>query len=271
MNESARISRPEEAGGGRLAILGTRVSITEEPGGAVHRILDWARRQKSRYVCFANVHMVMDGHDDPAFQAVVNGADLVLPDGMPLVWCLRRRGYPDARRVSGPDTMEALCREAARAGIPIGLYGGRQDVLEALKSELERTCPGLSIPYSFSPPFRSLEATEEARILEEIGRSGARLLFVGLGCPKQEKWMAESVGRVPAVMLGVGAAFDFISGTLPRAPRWMRESGLEWLHRFLAEPRRLLGRYLRHNPRFMLLAAREIRDDRHRTLRGPGA
>lgn len=246
----------------RLPIVGLAVSVVPGADQAVEQILGWAKDGSSRFVCFANVHMAMDGHDDRAFQAMVNRADLVLPDGMPLVWCLRKRGHEAATRISGPDTMETLCERAARLGIPVGLYGGRDDVREALEAELRRRHPDIDIPYSYSPPFRPLGEEEEAGIARSIEDSGARLLFVGLGCPKQEKWMARLAGRVPAVMLGVGAAFDFIAGSQARAPRWMRDNGLEWLHRLGSEPRRLLGRYLRHNPRFVWLAAREIRRDR---------
>jgi N-acetylglucosaminyldiphosphoundecaprenol N-acetyl-beta-D-mannosaminyltransferase len=197
--------------------------------------------------------MVMEAHDDPKFRDLVNGADLVVPDGMPLVWALRRQGLPWVDRIYGPDLMLEACFLASRRGILVGLYGSTPEVLRRLATNLQERYPGLIIAYAFSPPFRALTPEEDAEILEDLRRSGIGLLFVGLGCPRQETWMAQRRGQVPAVMLGVGAAFDFHAGTLPQAPGWMQRAGLEWLFRFKQEPRRLWKRYLKHNTRFLAL------------------
>lgn len=225
---------------------------------ASSRILSWAREARGRYVCAANVHTVMVAHDDPAFREVVNGADLVVPDGMPLVWMLRWQGRQGQSRVYGPDLMLQLCAMAAEQSIPVGFYGGTVEALRRLVERLQQRFPPLRVVYAYSPPFRALTPTEEEAIREEIGRSGARLLFVGLGCPKQERWMARQRPYLPVVMVGVGAAFDFLAGLKPQAPRWMQRLGLEWLFRLASEPRRLARRYLYHNPRFVVLALRQL-------------
>ena len=234
-------------------ILGMRVDPTSYEE-ATEKVLAWAAAGESRYVCVANVHMVMEAHDDPSFRALVNAADLVTPDGMPLVWMLRKLGYPHQERVCGPELTSRVCAEAARRGVPVGFYGGHPEALEALVRNLGARFPGLRVVYAYSPPFRPLTPEEDEKVTEEINASGARILFVGLGCPKQEWWMAEHKGRVRAVMIGVGAAFDFHAGRVRQAPVWMQRAGLEWLFRLVQEPRRLWRRYLKHNPRFLLLA-----------------
>jgi N-acetylglucosaminyldiphosphoundecaprenol N-acetyl-beta-D-mannosaminyltransferase len=247
-------------------VLGARVDPTSY-WAATRQVLEWARRGESRYVCVATVHSVMEAWDDPGFRQVLNAADLVTPDGMPLVWMLRRLGYPDQQRVYGPDLTLHVCEAAAREGVPVGFYGGLPEALEAMVSKLRRLFPGLVVAYAWSPPFRPLTPEEDAQVVREIVESGARVLFVGLGCPKQERWMGEHRGRVPAVMLGVGAAFDFHGGRVRQAPRWMQDRGLEWLFRLAMEPRRLWRRYLKHNPRFAVLALLQLL--RERATRGP--
>lgn len=240
-----------------IHVLGTRVDQTSYEH-ATSQILGWARRGRSCFVCAANVHMIMEAYDDPEFRRAVNSAALRTPDGMPLVWMLRRLGAPAQQRTYGPTLMLHLCAAAAVAGLPIGLYGGRPDVLEALKRRLRKDYPDLKIAYAYSPPFRPLSEEEEAQVAAQIDAAGASILFVGLGCPKQERWMARHVSRVTAVMVGVGAAFDFHAGAVRQAPDWMQRAGLEWLFRLCCEPRRLVWRYLRHNPRFVVLAIRQL-------------
>lgn len=220
---------------------------------AVARVLTWAKAGESRYICVATVHMVMEAYDDLSFRQVVNGADLVTPDGMPLVWALRLLGIKGQQRVYGPELTPRLLSAAARGGVPVGFYGSSPEVLERLLANVRRAYPGLNVAYAESPPFRPLSEEEEAAVRERIKASGCRILFVGLGCPKQERWMARQKGKLPVVMLGVGAAFDFLAGTKPQAPRWMQNAGLEWLFRLATEPRRLWRRYLKHNPRFVAL------------------
>jgi N-acetylglucosaminyldiphosphoundecaprenol N-acetyl-beta-D-mannosaminyltransferase len=200
----------------------------------------------------------MEAYDDPDYRSCLNSADMVNPDGVPLVWALKRLGKPDASRVYGPDCTLKMIQDAAANGIPVGFYGGSPDVLQTLLDITKRDYPTLQVAYAVSPPFRELTQKEDDAIVQDISDSGARILFIGLGCPRQEKWMIQHLGRVPAVMFAVGAAFDFIAGTKKQAPRWMMKSGLEWVFRFVTEPRRLARRYLKHNPRYAFLVARQI-------------
>ncbi|HYC57224.1 MAG TPA: WecB/TagA/CpsF family glycosyltransferase [Candidatus Binatia bacterium] len=242
---------------GTRVIVGTRVdAITSEDVTGL--AFAWARERTGRYVCVCTVHMVMEGYDDPAFQDVVNGADLVTADGVPLVWCLRLLGLRDAVRVHGPWLLPFLCEQAARRGVPVGFYGGEEEVMRDLLAELRRRAPGLQVAYQYCPPFRALTAEEDAAVVDEIRRSGVRILFVGLGCPRQERWMAEHRAGLDVVMLGVGAAFDFVSGHKREAPMWMQQLGLGWFFRLLCEPRRLWRRYVHHNPRFVALFVRQL-------------
>ncbi len=238
-------------------VLGMRVDATSYDD-ATHRIMAWARARESRYVCVANVHMVMEAYDTPDFRRIVNSADLVTPDGVPLVWVLRRLGARNQQRVYGPDLTLHVCEAAAREGMPVGFYGGHPGTLNALIHNLHCRIPSLRVAYAWSPPFRPLTAEEDATVVREINSSGVAILFVGLGCPKQERWMAAHKGKVQAVMLGVGAAFDFHAGRVPQAPPWMQRAGLEWLFRLAVEPRRLWRRYLKHNPRFVVLALLQL-------------
>jgi N-acetylglucosaminyldiphosphoundecaprenol N-acetyl-beta-D-mannosaminyltransferase len=225
---------------------------------AVARILAWASAGQSRYVCLATVNNVIEAHDDANFRGITESADLVAPDGMPLVWALKSLGAQDATRVCGPHLTPLLCQEAERRGIAVGFYGGTEDVLGRLVTNARNRFPGLHIAYKWSPPFRPLSAEEDDAVVTEINASGARILFVGLGTPKQEHWMAEHQGRISTVSLGVGAAFDLLAGVRSQAPVWMQESGLEWLYRLGQEPRRLWKRYILRNPRFLALLAAQL-------------
>jgi N-acetylglucosaminyldiphosphoundecaprenol N-acetyl-beta-D-mannosaminyltransferase len=234
------------------SILGTRIDATSY-ADACDRIQNWTLNKTSCYVVAANVHVVMSGYWRRSFQHTVNGAALVTPDGMPLVMGLRLLGIRDQQRVYGPDLMLAWCDRAAKLDLPIFLYGGTDAMLEELGNRLEQQFPGLRIVGSHSPPFRSLTSDEEAADRERIRASGAAVVFVGLGCPKQEEWMARQQGKLGAVMVGVGAAFSFHSGEVSQAPRWMMAWGLEWLYRLWQEPKRLWKRYLVNNPAFVIL------------------
>jgi N-acetylglucosaminyldiphosphoundecaprenol N-acetyl-beta-D-mannosaminyltransferase len=225
---------------------------------ATQRILTWAKARESKYVCAANVHMTMEVYDSSEFARIVNQAALITPDGMPLVWGLKLLGLKNASRVYGPTLTLHVCQAAASDGIPIGLYGGTPDSLIAFTSFLEKNYPGIQIGCSISPPFRPLTPDEDASYLNQIIDSEVRILFVGIGCPRQEQWMSERLGRIPAVMLGVGAAFDFHSGRVKQAPGWIQSMGLEWLFRLAMEPKRLWGRYTKHNPRFVALFVRQL-------------
>jgi N-acetylglucosaminyldiphosphoundecaprenol N-acetyl-beta-D-mannosaminyltransferase len=178
---------------------------------------------------------------------------------MPLVWGLRLLGVRGATRVYGPDLTPVVCERAAENGVPVGFYGGADPTLvDDLTANLARRCLGLKVAYAWSPPFRPLTPEEDARVVDDIVRSGVRILFVGLSTPKQERWMAEHRDRLPAVMLGVGAAFDFLAGRKRQAPRLVQRFGFEWLYRLVHEPRRLWRRYLQRNPRFVALFAAQV-------------
>lgn len=239
------------------SVLGMRVDATSYAQAAA-QVAAWARAGEAHTVCVANVHMTMQGVDDAAFRGIVNNADLVTPDGMPLVWMLHRLGVGDATRVYGPTLMLHVCEKAEQEEIPIGLYGGTEASLEELRASLLRRYPRLQVAYAHSPPFRPLTTEEDADAVGAIRASGARILFVGLGCPKQERWMAAHAQRLPLVQLGVGAAFEIHAGRLRQAPAWMQGRGLEWLFRLAVEPRRLWRRYLYNNPRFLVLAALQL-------------
>jgi N-acetylglucosaminyldiphosphoundecaprenol N-acetyl-beta-D-mannosaminyltransferase len=233
-------------------ILGMRLHPTSYRDAAAS-VFRWAELGLSRYVCAATVHMVMETYDCELYRAKVNSADLITPDGMPLVWFLRASGHKGQGRVYGPDLTLEILEGAARQGIAVGFYGGRPEVLARFCKAAGARFPGLKVAYAESPPFRPPLEEERRRTIEAINGSGVRILLVGLGCPKQEQWMAEHCGKLGCVMLGVGAAFDFLAGTTPQAPRWMMGMGLEWLFRLMSEPRRLWKRYLKHNPRFVVL------------------
>jgi N-acetylglucosaminyldiphosphoundecaprenol N-acetyl-beta-D-mannosaminyltransferase len=233
-------------------VLGMRVDATSYED-ASQRVLQWARRGRSAYVCVATVHMTMEAYDSAAFRQVVNEADLVTPDGRPLVWVLKSLGVKGSSQVRGTDLTTHVVEQAARENVPIGLYGGTPELLERFVRILKTRYPKIRVVCQIAPPFRSLTPEEDEAVTDEIVASGARILFVGIGCPKQEKWMAAHEGRIPAVMLGVGAAFDFHTGRVREAPRWMQVAGLEWVFRLLTNPRRLWKRYAKHNPRFVWL------------------
>lgn len=241
---------------GQRLILGTRVDLTTYRD-AVERIANWTEERHGRVVCACSVHPVMAASDDPTFHAVMSAADLVTPDGMPLVWALRLLGAPKATRVYGPDLTLAVCAWAAANAVGVGFYGSTPRVVERLVANLKCRFPPLRVDYQHCPPFRALSTAERDDEIRAIRESGVRVLFVGLGCPKQERWMVERRDDLDIVMLGVGAAFDYLAGTLPRPPSWMQGVGLEWFFRLLIEPRRLWRRYLRNNPRFLLQFARQ--------------
>jgi N-acetylglucosaminyldiphosphoundecaprenol N-acetyl-beta-D-mannosaminyltransferase len=238
-------------------VVDIRVDATSHED-ATRRIFEWATTGQPAYVCVANVHMTMEAHDHPCFREVVNGADLVVPDGMPLVWAIRLMGVRSASRVRGPDLTMRLAQEAAKRGVVLGAYGGSPTVSASFAQRLREEFSGLVVRPVISPPFRDLSAAEEASYAQQLAESPAKIILVGLGCPKQEKWMARNVEAVGAVLVGVGAAFDFHAGNKREAPIWMQRNGLEWLFRLWQEPRRLWRRYLLLNPRFIALLGYQL-------------
>lgn len=211
------------------------------------------------YVCVSNVHMCMEVKEYPYFKKIVNGANLIIPDGRPIYWAQKLLGEKNCNHIRGLDLMGALCERSSQRNINIGLYGGSSDeVLMKVCSELKAAYPKIKIKYKFSPPYRKLTEQEDECVVKDINTSDVGVLFVGIGCPKQEIWMAEHKDKINCVMIGVGAAFDFISGNKKHAPRLMQLLGVEWLFRLCCEPKRLWRRYLKHNPRFIFYLLKQI-------------
>jgi N-acetylglucosaminyldiphosphoundecaprenol N-acetyl-beta-D-mannosaminyltransferase len=225
---------------------------------AIGNIRQWTIAHESRYVCICNVHSVVTTTRDPDFRRVVNGADMSTPDGAPIAWALRMFGHVAQERINGPDLMWRYLAEAERLGQLVFFYGSTDGTLSDLCQAAVRSFPALRIGGALSPPFRALSDSEDEAHVRVINASGAHLVFVGLGCPKQERWMAAHRGRVNAVMVGVGAAFDYHSGAIRRAPLFWQRNGLEWLYRLISDPRRLMKRYLVTNTLFIIGFARQL-------------
>jgi len=239
-------------------VLGVGVSATSY-ADVVRDVREWALARRSetgpapaRIVCVTSVHGLMIAREDAGFRQVLNGADVVTPDGMPVVWALRSFGERRQERVYGPTLMLELCRMAAGDGLRIFLFGSRPEVLPALERNLRNRFPALAIAGSYSPPFRPMTADEAAQTQRLIQEAAPDVIFVGISTPKQERWMWEHRNLFPGVVLiGVGAAFDFHAGRVRQAPNWMQRRGLEWAFRLMSEPRRLWRRYLLQTPRFI--------------------
>jgi N-acetylglucosaminyldiphosphoundecaprenol N-acetyl-beta-D-mannosaminyltransferase len=265
-NRAQARARVVPPGPAEAPLLGVPLAVT-----TYDKALDWmdatVAAGRKGYICVAAVHTVMACQEDPELRAAVNGASFTVPDGQPLVWAMNLLGHRLPDRVYGPELMERACERAAASGTRIYLYGGRnQGALVQLTLNLRRRFPGLRIVGGYSPPFRELTPGEESQIVDEINQSRADIVWVGIGVPKQEKWMARMRERLDAsVLVGVGAAFDFHAGLVPQAPEWMQRVGLEWVYRLAHEPRRLWKRYLRYNPLFVTGFARQYA--RHRLTR----
>lgn len=240
-----------------IEILNAAISSTSYQL-ACDRIQTLIQGNQSAYIVAANVHVIMTAYWNAAYRQILDAAAIVTPDGMPLVWGMRWLGAKGQTRVYGPDLMLAWCDRATQINQSIYLYGGTPETLELLSANLQATFPTLRIAGTYSPPFRPLTPQEEATDRARIHRSGASVVFVGLGCPKQEEWMYRQMGKLNAVMIGVGAAFKFHSGEVAQAPRWMMRLSLEWAYRLIKEPGRLWSRYLVTNTAFMVLFAAQI-------------
>jgi N-acetylglucosaminyldiphosphoundecaprenol N-acetyl-beta-D-mannosaminyltransferase len=233
------------------SVLGIPLALAEYKD-----VMDWmdavVHADQRVSISAAAVHLVMVAREDPELHAALLNT-LTVPDGQPLVWALRALGHPQASRIYGPELMARYCERAASSGVRMFLYGGRnQGALVQLVLTLRRRYPGLNIAGGYSPPFRPQTRQERDAIAAEINASRADVVWVGIGQPKQEKWMAEMRDLLDApILAGVGAAFDFHAGLVPQAPSWMQETGLEWTFRLAHEPRRLWRRYARYNPRFI--------------------
>jgi N-acetylglucosaminyldiphosphoundecaprenol N-acetyl-beta-D-mannosaminyltransferase len=246
-------------------VLGVPVSMVdyERAIEVMNRLV--ATRERG-YVCVAPVHALVEAQNDHELLSALRGATLVVPDGMPVVWAANLLGESLSDRVYGPELMLRFSDACAQRGHRVWLYGGRdQGSLAQLALSMRRRHPGIEIVGGFSPPFRALSDEEERSVADQINAARPDVLWVGIGVPKQEKWMAHMRDRLEVpVLCGVGAAFDFHSGRVAMAPAWMQQRGLEWAYRIAQEPRRLLPRYLRTNPRFVLALARQYLAERHR-------
>jgi N-acetylglucosaminyldiphosphoundecaprenol N-acetyl-beta-D-mannosaminyltransferase len=239
-------------------VLGVRVDAVQIPDVVSH-MEEWIRRRDAcRYIAVTDMHSLMQAQHAESFKKILLDADLVVPDGFPLVWLGRRKGLALRRRVYGPELMERFCEESTSQGYRHFFYGGAQGVAEDLSICLAARFPGLQIAGAYCPPFRPLTQQEDEEVVAMINSVRADVVWVGLGAPKQERWMSEHKGRLKApVLVGVGAAFDFQTGRIAQAPQWMREHGLEWLFRLLREPGRLWRRYLIYGTQFVALVLLE--------------
>ena len=220
-------------------------------------IVRLARAGRGGHVCVANVHMVVTARRDPHLRAVMESAAVVVSDGMPLVWRLRRAGFSEAEQVRGPNLTLELCRRAAAEGLPVYFYGGEPALIATILERLRAELPDMIVAGAEAPPMLPARPAADPRTVERIRGSGARIVFVGLGCPKQEFWMQAYRPHLDAVLLGVGQAFAIAAGQVREAPAWMRRRGLEWLYRLAIEPRRLWRRYLVTNSLFIVYVMRE--------------
>jgi N-acetylglucosaminyldiphosphoundecaprenol N-acetyl-beta-D-mannosaminyltransferase len=218
----------------------------------IDRIMNWAFENQSRYICICNVHSIVTARNNRTFNHIIENADMATPDGMPVVWLMRCLGYKKQVRINGPDLLWRLCRRSAEGKISLYFYGGSQETLDKLRKRLKAAFPQLDVVGMVSPPFHKLNPEETASDIRAINESGAGIVFVCLGCPKQERWMAKHRENIRAVTIGVGAAFSYHAGTLKRAPLWMQKCGLEWLFRLAAEPNRLWRRYFTTNSQFII-------------------
>lgn len=224
----------------------------------INLIIDWANKSLSKMVCVSNVHMLVEAWQNSHFADVLKDADLVTPDGMPLVWMMKMLGYKQAQRVAGMDIFQAVCKHAQTNQISIFLLGSETHVLDKISQRLRTEFPNLKIAGTESPPFRPLSSTADMDMVKAVNASGAKILFVALGCPKQELWMAQHRDKIQAVMVGVGGVFPVYAGVLKETPKFMQVSGLEWLFRLSQEPRRLWKRYATTIPIFTWLMIKQV-------------
>jgi N-acetylglucosaminyldiphosphoundecaprenol N-acetyl-beta-D-mannosaminyltransferase len=241
-----------------VEVLGVNVSVINVRD-AIAAVEAWIASRSNNYVCITGAHGVIESQTDEELRRIHNRAGLVTPDGMPLVWMSRLLGHRRTSRVYGPDLMRALTAVSATKGYRQFYYGGNEGVAGLLATTLARQHPGLVVCGTYTPPFRRLTLEEDVAVVETINASKPDIVWVGLSTPKQEYWMASHIGRINApVMIGVGAAFDFLTGLKRQAPPWMQRNGLEWLFRVVSEPRRLWRRYTSIVPRFIALAAAQL-------------
>ena len=242
----------------RVNIIGVGISAMSLDL-AVRQMASWIDSRTRQYVNVCTVHTIMECGRSPALRSIVNKSGMATSDGMPLVWLCRYHGHAEATRVYGPDLLPAFCEYSVSRGYRHFFYGGADGVAPELAGELERRYPGLQVAGTHSPPFRAAGELEEAAVIEKINSAKPDVVWVGLGTPKQDFWVARHRPVLDApVLVAVGAAFDFLTGRVPQAPLWMRRNGLEWLFRLMCEPRRLAYRYLVYNPLFIARVLAQI-------------
>ncbi|MEO0648583.1 MAG: WecB/TagA/CpsF family glycosyltransferase [Cyanobacteria bacterium J06650_10] len=260
-SSSNKASSDEERGLPTIDIIGapvTCLSLDEQ----VSVMVDWAKQRVSKVVCVANVHMLMESRTNAELRSVLGNADLVTPDGMPLVWMIKALRSVSQDRVAGMDIFEHVCKQCEQTGVSIYLIGSTEEVLGKMQLRISEDFPDLKLAGVESPPFRELSLTEHRETAERINASSAGVTFVSLGCPKQERWMAIHSGNVQSVMIGVGAVFPVYARVLQHAPQWIRKNGLEWLYRWMQEPKRLSKRYVQTIPPFIYLALKQIKTEK---------
>lgn len=237
-------------------ILGVNIAVTN-----MKKTVDYLdinlKELSGSYICVSNVHTTVMSYEDESYRSVQNGAAVALPDGKPLSVACRKRGFAEAERVTGPDLMREIFLLSAKRGWRHYFYGSTEETLKALETSLRKTYPGIEVAGMYSPPFRPLTVEEDRAVVDRINLSKADFVWIGLGAPKQERWMAEHKGKVQGLMIGVGAGFDYHAGSLKRAPQWMQKCSLEWLYRLLQDPARLFKRYLVTNTKYLWLIGRE--------------
>ena len=239
-------------------ILGVGVSAINMPQ-ALQAIEGWMDARTPQYVCVTPAHAVMECHDHPELKSIYNQSGLTTPDGMSIVWLLKLFGFSHVDRVYGPDLMLEVCRSSQDKGYKHYFYGGAPGVADQLAEKLLKRFPELKIVGLESPPFRELTGAENQEMIKRIQSAAPDIVWVGIGSPRQEKWMSRHLKDLGVpVLIGVGAAFDFLSGNKPQAPRWVQRSGMEWFYRLLSEPRRLWKRYMLNYPRFIVLVCMQL-------------
>jgi N-acetylglucosaminyldiphosphoundecaprenol N-acetyl-beta-D-mannosaminyltransferase len=241
----------------RISVIGTSINALSLDQH-VEQIIAWAKRNTSRSVCVANVHMLMEAHWNRTFKQILRSADLVTPDGMPLVWMLKLLGADGQERVAGMDLLNSLCQKAQSQNVSVFFLGSQAQILAKMQHRLEQAYPALKIVGMEPLPFRPLTPNEDQDIIDQINQTQAGLLFVSLGCPKQEHWMAQHRGKINATMIGLGGVFPIYAGMQKYAPQWVRNLGLEWAYRLSQEPRRLWRRYATTIPPFIWLALQQL-------------
>jgi N-acetylglucosaminyldiphosphoundecaprenol N-acetyl-beta-D-mannosaminyltransferase len=242
----------------RINVLGVGISAINLDV-AISKIAEWIDNRECQYVNVCTVHTIMECYQNPALRKIINSSGLATPDGMPLMWLCRYYGFKKASRVYGPDLMLDLCEYSVPKGYRHLFYGGNEGVADQLSTVLKNRYPGLQIAGSYSPPYRDVGYIEETSFIERINNTSPDIIWVGLGTPKQDFWVAQHRQQLKApVLIAVGAAFDFHTGRVRQAPKWLQQSGLEWLFRLSMEPRRLAYRYLKYNPLFVILIVLQL-------------